>query len=161
MSSEEYQLTEEVSSLKFSSSGTYMIKFLIMSSKRLLRSLNKGKPRWMPLPKHWNRKFHSAFSLQELVEIYKVTQNDEGEEFNQDFYERQWRQNCLEAYVASHPLTESEVKKKQEHYNERDAEYWTRAKLNTDHLQRFQDRLKYLFHESNRTQAKLQHDLNA
>ena len=130
-----------------------------MTSKRLLPSSNKGKRYWRALPRHWNKKFHSAFSLQELVEIYKTTQNDEGEEFNQNFYERQWRQNCLEAYVTSHPLTETSVKEKQERYNERDADYWTRAKLDTEHLQRFQDHLKYLFHESNRTQAELQHEL--
>ena len=67
----------------------------------------------------------------------------------------------VKAYVASHPLTEASVKEKQERYNERDADYWKRAKLDTDHLQRFQDHLKYLFHESNRVQAELQHDLNA
>ena len=115
----------------------------------------------VPLPRHWNKKFHSAFSLQELVEIYESTKHDVGEEFNQGFYEGQWRQNCLEAYVASHPLTESDVKEKQEHYNEREAEYWTRAKLDKEHLQRFQARLKFLFHESNRTQAEIQHLLNA
>ena len=133
-----------------------------MTSKRLSPlPPNKGKGRRRPLPSHWNKKFHSAFSLQELVEIYKDTQNDEGEEFNQHFYEKQWRQNCLEAYVASHPLTESDVKEKQEHYNEREAEYWAHAKLDKEHLQRFQVRLKHLFHESNCTQAELQHQLNA
>ena len=128
---------------------------------RLLPSSNKGKPRWMPLPKHWNRKFHSAFSLQELVEIYKATRNDEGEEFNQGFYERQWRQNCLDEYVTLYPSTESDVKEKQEHYNEREAESWARATLDKKHLQRFQTRLKFLFSESNRTQAELQYQLQA
>ena len=131
-----------------------------MASKRVLPQSNKGN-RHVPLPKHWNRKFHSAFSLQELVEVYTLTQDDEGAEFNQSFYERQWRQNCLEAYVASHPLTDNNVKEKQERYNERDAAYWTRAKLDKEHLQRFQDHLKYLFHESNRVQAELHHELNA
>ena len=115
----------------------------------------------MPLPKHWNRKFHSAFSLQELVEVYESTKPDEGEEFNQHLYERQWRQNCLEAYVTSHPLAESDVKEKQEHYNERDAACWTLATMDKKHLQRFQARLKFLFHESNRTHAELQHQLHA
>ena len=96
-----------------------------MSLKRLLPKPNKGKRhvRYVPLPKHWNRKFHSAFSLQELVEAYQLTQTDEGVEFNQGFYERQWRQNCLEAYVALHPLTDKKVKEKQEKYNESDADY--------------------------------------
>ena len=130
-----------------------------MASKRLLPSLNKRKPRWQPLPKHWNKTFHSAFSLQELVKIYEFTKNDEGKKFNQNFYERQWRQNCLENYLASYPLTESDVKERQECYNEREADYWTRAKLDKEHLQRFQAHLTSLFHESNRTQAELQHIL--
>ena len=137
------------------------VKKPMASKKRLLPLSNKGKPRWRPLPRHWNKTFHSAFSLKELVEVYESTKPDEGEEFNQDFYERQWRQNCLEVYVTSHPLAESDVKEKQEHYNEREAESWTRAKLDKKHLQRFQDRLKFLFHESNRTQAELQHQLKA
>ena len=113
----------------------------------------------MSIPPHWNEKFHASFSLQELVEIYQTTQNDAGEELNQYLYEKQWRQNCLEVYVTSHPRTEPDVKEKQERYNERDADYWTRAKMDKKHLQRFQARLKYLFHESNRTQAELQHIL--
>ena len=117
------------------------------------------KQRGQPLPKHWNKKFHSAFSLQELVEIYEATKNDEGKEFNQTFYERQWRQNCLENYMVSHPLTESDVKARQESYNERDANYWARAKLDKEHLQRFQAHLTSLFHESNRTKAELQYIL--
>ena len=134
-----------------------------MALKRLLPKPNEGKNRrvrYVPLPKHWNMKFHSSFSFQELVKVYQLTQADEGVEFNQGFYERQWRQNCLEAYIASHPLTGNE-KEKQEQYNEIETEYWKRAKLDTEHLQRFQDHLKYLFHESNRVQAELQHELNA
>ena len=134
-----------------------------MALKRLLPKPNKGNRhvRYVPLPKHWNMKFHSSFCFQELVEVYELTQADEGVEFNQGFYERQWRQNCLEAYVASHPLTETSVKEKQEHYNEKDADYWKRAKLDTEHLQRFQYHLKSLFHETNRVKAELQHELNA
>ena len=41
-------------------------------AKRLLPSLNEGKPRWQPLPKHWNKKFHSSFSLQELVKFMNL-----------------------------------------------------------------------------------------
>ena len=129
-----------------------------MSLKRLQSKSDKRK--WY-LPRHWNKKFHSAFSLQELVEIYKATQNDEGEEFKNFYHERQWRQECLEAYVTSQPSTEPNVKEKQERYNEREANYWARAKLDKEHLQRFQVRLKYLFHESNRTQAELQYELKA
>ena len=130
-----------------------------MSSKIALTPLSEQKVRWKPLPTHWNKKFHSSFSLEELVAIYKATKSDEGEEFNQHFYENQSRQNCLEAYVASHPSTELEVKERQEQYNKRDAECWTRAKMDKKHLQRFRDHLTSLFRESNRTQAELQYIL--
>ena len=126
-------------------------------AKRLLAPLNESK-NWQPLPKHWNKKFHSSFTLQELVNLYEMTkEDDEGKIFNQNLYERQWRQNCLKAYIASHPLTESGVKEGQEQYNQRDADYWAHAKLDKEHLQRFNTLLKSLFHESNRTEAELQY----
>ena len=135
-----------------------------MSLKRLLpkpKGQHVRHVRYVPLPTHWNRRFHSSFSLQELVQIYESTKHDEGEEFNQGFYERQWRQRCLEDYMVSYPLTESDVKARQEQYNQREADYWTRAKLDKEHVQRFQAHLKSLFHESNRTQAELQYILQA
>ena len=61
--------------------------------------------------------------------------------------------------MVSYPLTESDVKERQERYNEREADYWMRAKLDKEHLQRFQAYLTILFHESKRTQAELQHIL--
>ena len=136
-----------------------------MVLKRLLPKPNKGQHvcyvRYVPLPKHWNRRFHAAFSLQELVAVYESTRGDEGAKFNEYFYQRQWRENCLESYVASHPLTDNKEKEKQEEYNERDAECWKRTKLDTEHLQRFEKHLKFLFNETNCVKANLQHDLNA
>ena len=136
-----------------------------MALKRILPKPNKGQHvryvRYVPLPKHWNRRFHSAFTLQELVEVFESTRGDAGEEFNLGFYERQWRENCLEAYVASHPLTDNKEKERQEEYNERDAECWKRLKTDREHLKHFKERLNFLFYETNRVQANLQHDLNA